>query len=350
MTKRRFEDIDGNWVFITPIANVVLTEAVNREFRIGRVLFVHGRKLPHIRRRLGLRSTVSDLKASFPVKSFQEFFGLSDVFAVVIQRGKPDPVESACYKLISDAISLLSLSQLGYSRRRSSAQIAIHGQHGPDRSSRVLIQKDGVGKSFGGKYTRGLMPLTLNAQWKRWQREVFFFKLIKLLFEEDSIDRSWREDLRVASTLVGQSVNTRDVVSAFLWNMIALERLLTRRNDEVSSALPARTEAFLGWVGYWEVGRYKERMRDIYRKRSALVHAGAREDIAPRDVLFTDEILLNLLSNLVNLSRLFPSKQHVVDFANKVEAERILGTRPRVRPGKLHYIGQSSRDEDFGEI
>ena len=350
MPRTIFQEIDGSWLFITPIANVILTDAVDNEFTVGRVLFIHKDKLPRIRRRLGLRKSLAETKASFHSRAFRDFFDLSNTFAVVTQRGKPGHVESTAYRLVSDALSLLSLSQLGYSRRRSSAQLAIFGEHGPDRSSRVLIQRDGQARGFGGKITRGLMPLSLDGQWRRYQKETFFFKLLRILYGASSVDSHWRHDLTVASTFMGQSFNTRNLVSAFLWNMIALERLLARRGDAISSVLPARTEAFLGWVGYWEFGSYSQRMREIYEKRSELVHAGAREVVTRRDVLFTDEILLNLMSNLVNLSHLFPSKQHVVEFAQKVEAERILGVKPRVRPKKLQYVSHTSKEEDFGEI
>lgn len=61
--------------------------------------------------------------------------------------------------------------------------------------------------------------------------------------------------------------------------------------------------------------------------------------------MFTDHLLLNLLSNLVAFPRLFRSKDAVVEFSEKVEAERILGAKPRVRPKDLRFIGTLPRPE-----
>ena len=40
------QDTEGKWVFIAPVANLYLREAVTREIRIDRVLFVSAKKLP----------------------------------------------------------------------------------------------------------------------------------------------------------------------------------------------------------------------------------------------------------------------------------------------------------------
>jgi hypothetical protein len=52
-----------------------------------------------------------------------------------------------------------------------------------------------------------------------------------------------------------------------------------------------------------------------------------------QDLAFTDHILVNVLVNLVSLPKLFQSKDDVVAFPKRLEAERMLGIRrPRGRP------------------
>jgi hypothetical protein len=61
----------------------------------------------------------------------------------------------------------------------------------------------------------------------------------------------------------------------------------------------------------------------VYSRRNSLLHQGKRDGITDRVVAFTGHLLLNLLSNLVAFPKLFHSKNALVEFSEKVEAERI---------------------------
>ncbi len=120
--------------------------------------------------------------------------------------------------------------------------------------------------------------------------------------------------------------------------MVVLEMLLTRQEGGLRDTLPRRAEALLGWVDLWEFENYEARIREAYGKRNALLHSGKRDSITERDLAFTDHLVLNLLLNLVGNPRLFGSKDDVVRFSERVEAERVLGVRPRVRPRNLRLV------------
>ena len=97
-----------------------------------------------------------------------------------------------------------------------------------------------------------------------------------------------------------------------------------------------------------ENGKYlDQQIRDAYQKRCLLVHRGQREVIAPKDLLLTDDLMLNLLWNIVAHIDLFPSKNAIIDFSRKVEAGRTLGVKPRVRPKTLTFLKPSYQDEDY---
>jgi hypothetical protein len=164
------------------------------------------------------------------------------------------------------------------------------------------------------------------------------------------VERAWRRDLENAAILVGQSLNSSDVATSFMLNMIALELLLTQKGDKYSSELPKRVEAFLGWVGFWSSQNYEEKIKFIYKKRCELVHRGRREKIAKEDLLFTDDLILNLFINIVSLPNIFDSKNKIIEFANKVEAEHILGLKSRVRPKKLTFVSPNYSKEDLNEV
>jgi hypothetical protein len=186
--------------------------------------------------------------------------------------------------------------------------------------------------------TAPIRNLRLDKRWKVHQDHGFFTKLLKILREETDVEDEWRVDLRRASVMVGESVGADDLLKSFVWNWAALETLLTRRRDRVGETLPKRVEAILGWVLFWEAENYGDRIGKVYRKRNALMHGSDRSTITPKDLAFTDHLLLNLLYNFASLPKLFGSKEDVIEFSERLEAERKLGIRPRVRPKNLRFM------------
>ena len=54
-------DLNGKWVFFTPVPNLLLTKAVNSELQMGRVIFLAASKLRRVRNRYGIKERISDL-------------------------------------------------------------------------------------------------------------------------------------------------------------------------------------------------------------------------------------------------------------------------------------------------
>jgi hypothetical protein len=179
--------------------------------------------------------------------------------------------------------------------------------------------------------------LVLDERWLNFQENSFFFDFLRILRGQISISRSWKEEIRKAAILAGESQCSSDLPQAFLWNMIAIELLLTKQGDRYLDSLPERAEAFIGWTVDWKQNNYRELIKDLYRKRCQLVHSGNKSAIEVQDLLFSDEILLNVLTNIVKHPRLFKSKDDVITFSEKVKAEYVLGINPRTRPKTLRF-------------
>ncbi len=340
----------ATWVAVVPVTRLILTEAVQREYRVERVLFVEKAKLPRIRLRLGMPHRISEIKKRFP--SGQSFWTSSDTFAVVRHSGRPEDLKNEVIRIVRDELSLLALSQLGYTKRRYSSYPAVKGDDSSGVVDRVLIESGGERHiHFSHRSVQRLRPLVLDGSWVRFQRDVFFEDLLKILNGTIPVARSWEQRLRRAALLAGQSQCSDDIAQAFLWNMIALETILPQPSTKrYRKALTRYGEAFLGWVGFWEVDDYEANIEDAYDKRNDLVHRGKRDLISIGDLLFIDDLLLNILLNLVKHVDTFQSHQDVVDFAKKVEAEHILGVRHRVRPDTLQFISRTYTDEDYRQI
>ena len=337
---RRHSAHYGTWAFLVLVGNLILTDAVNREFRVDRVTLMHRDKLPRVRRRLGLGAPVSEVKRK--IRGW-DFFEGAPAFASVRHTGTPEDTEGRCLELVREELSILAAAQLGYSKRGQMQPVALAGEDGSS-----LIQYLGVSAQdatwFGNlfKRTDGASNIALDGRWKRYQDNVFFTKLLRILRGDTEVTASWREELRRASIMIGESVGSNDLLKSFVWNMVVLEMLLTKQQERLKETLPKRAEAFLGWVGFWETDGYEDRIKEVYSKRNKLLHSG-RRDVTEKDLEFTDSLILNLLINLVSHSQLFGSKEDVIRFSTKVEAERILGVKPKVRPSGrkgFRFIGR----------
>jgi hypothetical protein len=336
-------DSDRRWALIVPVDRLYLTEVVNREFRVDRVLFVHRDKLPYVRKRLGFGLRVSELKKETPVG--KEFFERSPAYAVVRGTGVQEEVEQQCLELVREELSLLTLSQLG-STRSMVGPIVPAGEASRASVNYMVCRLPDMTGRWVGKRTGPTNEMHLDGDWKVHQDYTFFTKLLKILRGETKVRGSWRKELRRASVLLGESVGSDDPFKSFLWNMVALEMLLTRNEKgEMREILPKKVEALIGWSPFWQEGGYEERIRDAYDKRNRLLHQGRRDEVTGQDLAFLDHILVNVLANLVSLPKLFRSKDDVLAFPKRLEAERILGVRrPRSRP-KRHF--KEPVDPDF---
>jgi len=340
----------GRWVCIAPIRGLALTDAVNYEYKVDRVTFIAARKLPHVRKRLGLPTTVSAMKMRDRVRLVSNFFLASDTFATMRLTGDLPEQRAKFEELVREELAILAASQLGYGSRRFNASPTLANERPPETVSFLGVNSKDNSLSVRGSVAEKIGDLRLDHQWLRSQRSAFFIDLIRLITNQGPAVKSWVKDIRNAAILVGQSQVSSDLPQAFLWNMIALELLLTEQGDRYREILPRRAEAFIGWAVAWNEDNYEDRIQDLYKKRSAFVHDGNREKIEITDLLFSDTLLRNVLNNIVKHPKLFNSRDAVIEFSRKVEAERLLNIKPKVTPKTFMYVDPLYSERDFEEI
>jgi hypothetical protein len=69
----------GSWVYLVPIKNLKITQAVKRELRINKVKFYNVDKLPYIKKRLGISERISSIRKN---KMIDDFLNDSDSYAI----------------------------------------------------------------------------------------------------------------------------------------------------------------------------------------------------------------------------------------------------------------------------
>lgn len=338
-------DRRDKWAVVAPITHLELDAAVNHEFRIDRVTVITADRLRGRRRRLGIPSRISEMQSKRH-GVFARFFAQAPVVAVIRVTGTVADLEQGVVTLLRDELAILAASQLGYAKRSSVGAPAIWGERPLTMQSLLWLGSSGAWTQPNRVYGP-VVSLHLGEGWLEFQRQVFFLDLLRLLRGEVPVAKAWRQDLRRAAVLAGLSQTANSLPDAFLWNMIALELLLTRQGETVGDALPARAEALLGWSRNWTEDGFEARIRDAYSRRCRLVHQGDRGCATREDLFFTDDLLLCLLANLVKHPSLFVSKDAVIEFSQRLEAERLLGTKPRVRPRSLRMFRRRYDAKDY---
>lgn len=349
MTTRKVAERQDSWAIIAPVAGLILKAAVNYEVRIDRVTFVSAARLPYRRKRFGIGVPLSTLRQ--PPSSLGAFFEKVETFALLRRTGVPEDIEPEFVRLAREEIAILALSQLGFRKRRNNAFPVLAQEKLFGSLDYLFLSTDGSRWKETSKTIGSFFELELDTRWKAFHRKFFFFDLLKILRRDVSVvKKGWRDDLYRAAVLAGQSQCSNDIPQAFLWNMIVLELLLTARDDRYREALPQRAKALLGWAIDWDVNRFEEQINNLYSKRCALVHQGIRDRITIGDLLFTDDLVFNLFSNIVRHPSTFPSKQALIEFSRKVEAEHLLGVKARVRPKTLHFFSRQYTPRDLSQL
>lgn len=342
-------DEKGQWVFVIAVSGLSISKEIGEELTINKITFVSKDKLKRIRKRLNFPWTIKELKERFKDPTLLEE---SEVYAIGSFGGVGTEKEQEFLKFVKEELAILSLSQLGYGRRRSNA--ALHVSNGKRNGSLKYLAMNKTKLTSTRHFNRSgrFHTLELDKRWLSFHKKHFFFELLSLLKNSDStiISDNWKLDIKNAAILAGQSQSSTELEHAFLWNVIAIETLLAKQGDSYSSALPLRVEAFIGWTTAWSLNNFSEKIVDIYKKRSAFVHAGRIDSINLDDLLFTDKILLNVLHNILKHINLFKTKDDLIMFSRKVEAEHTLGIVGKTRPKTTTYIDVCYIDQDFKSL
>lgn len=348
---------DGNWVFITPIDGLELTKDIGEEIFVNRVTFVSKDKLPRIRKRLGIPAPISELYKiinSGKDKDFkrrtEDFFSSSKSFAVVPYKGKPKEKEHDCIRLVRDELNILSLSQLGWSKRRFNRRVEIKTSDKGIYYRKIDINKQKKEYIFGLRTAFNPVPLRTEKNWVTFHKRFFFFKLLKTIRGETSATKQWRTTLHRAAIMAGQSQNSNDLTSCFLWNVIVLEMLLTKRGENISGQLVRHAEYFLGWNEEWNKKGYEKRIRDIYDKRCDFVHNGNPKNIEIKDLIFTDDLIFNILNNIIRCQHKIHDIKNIFEYAKKYEAEKLLSLKSKQQFGKFEIMRKHYTLEDYKKI
>ncbi len=133
-------ETDTAWSFLAAVSNLVVEEELNFEYRVKDVTFVAPERVGRRRKRLlGNVPKFYELKRRKPLGFlFRRFFEDVDAIAVLRRTGRATEIMERLLETVSDELSVLSLSQLGYAKRRSGARPTIE-KGGPLRRECLFL-------------------------------------------------------------------------------------------------------------------------------------------------------------------------------------------------------------------
>jgi hypothetical protein len=179
-TIKKIQNEDGTWLFLVPISGLLLTKSVNFEFKVDRVSFIAASHLPFRRKQYGFPSKISELRNRHK-GLLNRFFSSEKVFATLRLQGKGRQLKETFLKLVREELAILSLSQLGYSRRRHNAFPAMSMEYKPSKLSYLLLNTNSANWIQQNTTKGKIGELALDASWKSFHNNFFFDDLIKII-------------------------------------------------------------------------------------------------------------------------------------------------------------------------
>jgi len=327
-----------NWTLLIPIYNLEISNGIGGELRVDRVLFVSARKIPRIRKRLGLYRTVADYRRQMRLsKSPVDPFRMASTYAVLRTKREDDAPLTQEFSVVKEAVYLLASSQFFRVKRPNRILFG-----GPEFSQRIfdsfpLVCSESGQWRWSSVQLGPVEPYRLDRNWRRYIEHHHFPNLLRLLNGQLTVEEKWRSSIRRAAALAGQSFFARNLWEAFTYNMIALETLLTEQGDKFPDAIVERVVLLLGWMTDEDPAPWEGVIKRLYRLRCRFVHDGETGGIGVMDLHNADVILGNVLRNICDLTRSFRRKADVLRLTKEYKARKLLGLK-QVRPRGLSFI------------
>ena len=334
---------ENNWLYVSPIFGVEIAPDLNEEFKICRVTLISGKKLRKSNSRFYFRFNSKDFK-DHPSKKV--FFDKYNYFAILKFSGEINSKRNNLERTLQRELDFLRSSLLNQRR-----QYIINGITTEERNNHLSIPRVCISQSkpdlfpFSISYERD-NPLIIDEKWIRAQESSFFLKLLNYIRNKKRYDNHWLATLRRATELIGKAQSSNILSYCFLNNMIVIEMLLKNNDQEkFMKVIPGRVEAFFDWSKALNSNPNKRtgdlienKLKAIYDKRNNLVHQGEYHKISIEDLLFSDELVRNLMSNIMHHISIFRNQQALISFCEIRKAQKVLKLKKTNQPGSLFYV------------
>lgn len=319
-----------NYTLIYPVYNLKISRDIGGEIQIERVIFVSREKIPWIRKRIGLKHTISELNKIWSKHRLPKLFEQAPSFAIIKFKSRPkDPIIDPVNK-VKEGLWILTSSQF-FTGRNSLRYFGLPEHQANITTEYTLIDNKIKSPIRNFKRLSPSFPYELDKSWKHHMKNHFFLYLLKILDGKSDvrINSQWKNSIRNAAIFAGKSHFSKELSSAFLYNFIAIDNLLSNPGEKYPNCLIDRLNALFGWLTHEKLEAWKPAIKRLYELRNKMVHYGDTRHIRTEDLILSDNIVYNILYNICRFINHFPKKQSLIDLSIRVNARRILGQKVR---------------------
>ncbi len=225
---------------------------------------------------------------------------------MVTHTGTVDEAKDRGREWVNQAVEVLACGMYGWARRWHTAHFGAGSSVATFSSVEVLCDRNSSAWRKTSAHRGPLGEVEVDAAWHRGADEYgSFFPLLKVLNDQDTLVGKSRRLFWSAARFAGRSwLAYPSMADALLFGWIALELLLRQRREKTWEVVPRRAGALLGdgRLGYARTGAIGDEVSHLYDLRNDLVHSADESKIEPRDLLFLDDVLHNVLGNLSRLT------------------------------------------------
>jgi hypothetical protein len=305
-----------------PVFGLTLDDNIGNELRFKRVLFVSAKKIPKIRKRLGIPEVISFYKKKFTKK---DILSEANTYAWVPFKWSEKRTDIAYERrLAQNAVWILASSLFSrYDRHRFRLSLTPNIDNRIHESAFLFNLSKPEMQSSRGVFDP-IEDYNLGKLEYSFLKGHFFNELIEVNSTSTPIKAKWLKLINRAASLAGRSYLADTLSDAFMYVMIAIEVLLSQQGDKHRVVIANRINSFFSWYFDNNDKRWKNIVNRLYNLRCDLVHDGTGENLNGLDLYYAEILLRNLLRNICMKPYRFPAKQAIADHARKVEARRVL--------------------------
>ncbi|MCA9243651.1 MAG: hypothetical protein KDA32_06855 [Phycisphaerales bacterium] len=296
------------WQFLIPIAQLRIddNDPINGRWRVADVEFLSREAASTVISRHG-----DGPPAAVEIRT--KFVESAWAFARLTRNGERDNATREAFRDVAEAVNLLAVTRAFWVNRASNTGFAILGYPLVKQRNAWIVQQGGLATFDTASREGGLTPFCLDAHWHghisgTW-RVIELFRAL----DDSALDPQWRAQIRRAAGLIGRSLMTSERADAFLWNVFALETLLTRPGERNGRRLSDRIAGLLGWYLADNRPGYESELTDLFRIRCDAVHDADYSNLTTEVVLLSDLYAVNTLRNVAVHRARFRSKDTFVE-------------------------------------
>lgn len=337
------------FILLEPIYNLILSEKIGSEFKIGEVVFASSKKIPRIRKRLGFSKTFGEMENKNTYFFSKSILKEAKTFAI-LKFVDIDNSNVGIYKAkITKAIWIFASSQF-HPMIRGKVNRFGFPEHSGKFSHEILVHDVFESDSKRSwKMLSPIQPLRFGGGWIVRSKYHFFFNAIKIINGKVKVDKSWKNIIEKVMILCGKSIFTTDLYLAFLFNMISLETILTKRYDKFPITIIDRLNGLFDW--YYKDDKYdwNQVIKKLYELRCKMVHDGDTKDIKTEHLVYSDIILHNLLGAISANTQSIKSQSDIIALSEISKAKSIL-KQTKIKQSKIWFDASYVTHKQIDEI